>query len=240
MTITIDTPIPDSFVPLKNLPVRPTPFLWLFSLTSPLDEPIVDLEGNARVLQATANPAPVEFGTDDVGDPVVWSPWDVSFGALQATSDGSVSGLQLAIANPGGLLSELARENDWFARHVVRMILVHQDLLNDPAASWVTALRVVNVPTVSSEALTLSLALHDFDGVTIPTFLFGRLCRWRYRGFGCDFTGDPGNVELGQCTKSLNACRLRGLWELNNGLPVRHPRVYGGQRALPAGPFRTA
>lgn len=235
--------LPPSFVPLKNLQVQPDPWIWLFSMTSPDDGPVLDLDGESRVLAATANPVPVQWGTDASGQPQAWQPWDVAFGELPQNTEGTIDGLQLGVSNVFGLIEEYADANDGFADHILRMILVHPEALDNPNAALTTKLRVNDISSIDDNALVLNLSLHNFADTTVPTRLFSRQCRYRYRGPGCDFIGDPGNVELGQCVKTFAACQLRGEWEVANGLAATledalHPGRFGGQPALPAGPFR--
>lgn len=234
----LQSDLPADFIPLKNLQSQPDPWIWLFSMTSPTDDAIIDLDGQPRVLGATANPVPLEWGTEADGSPRVWSPWDVAFGELPQNSEGSVDGLQLGVSNVLGLVGEYAATNDGFADHILRMILVHPAALANPAAALTTKMRVTDISSIDENAVVLNLSLHVFQDVSIPDSLFSRQCRHRYRGEGCDFIGDPGNVELGQCVKTLAACKQRGAWELVNGLTVLHPLRFGGQAALPAGPFR--
>lgn len=233
-------PHPPEFDAQNVFTAHPDPYLWLFQITNPSGGPIKDVDGSDRVLRVTPNSAPVQFGSG-AGGPLTWDPYPIGFDELVRDDDGGVSAISLSVSMAAGMAMKVMRANDMFRRHIVTMHLVHSAFLDNPAMK---ATVVTTVTDVSANwiAATLTLGAFDVVGFSVPQSLATQRCRWTYRGFGCDFTGDPGNVELGACSKTLAACRRRGQWEIDNGLATSfadalHPRRFGGLPGLPSGSF---
>lgn len=228
-------------VPTKNAAAIGSPFLQLFALTDPQDGPILDVEGRRRTLRATSNPSAIIFGTDLEGAPIRWEPWDLVSGGITTDFDGSIHGITLTVSNLGAIVSTLYDLNNRFRKHIVRLLLPHQEHLDKPNAAYVVKARVASAE-VRYGTVVLSLSSHDFGSQAFPSRFITRECTWTYRDENCGFHGDPTN-SLGACTNLLSACRRRGQWQIDNGeatsfLDATHPYRYGGYFALPAGGFR--
>lgn len=226
---------PAGFVARNIFTAQPAPYLWLFELTSPTGGPIIDVGGAQTVLRVTPNPEPITF------DGLTWEPFPVTFNNLSRDAQGRVSAIQVSFSNAAPGVAKLMNANDQFRDHRLKMILVHGDFLLSPSAKSVIKTTVTSVMS-NWTAATLILSAYDQTGFTVPTALIMDRCRWTYRGFGCDFVGDPGNVELGSCAKTLTACRLRGQWEVDNALATtildaQHPRRFGGFPGLLVGAY---
>lgn len=215
----------------KNLPAQPDPFLWLFELTGPRGEALIDPDGGFMVLRWTPNPEPVTWRTWS------WGAYDAEFGEITISSNGDLNPITLSVSNAWATWFRLVEANDMLRDHILTMNLVHSlELASDePALSLRT--KVVDIEA-NTQTVTLALgagAFHDFD---VPKTLMGPLCRHGYRGPGCFFVGDPNNATLGLCAHTRAACNLRGDYEVANGLQKRHPKAFGGIVGLPKGPVR--
>lgn len=230
-------PHPPEFASLNVFTAQPDPYLWLFEVLDPDGGPIVGLDDELAVLRVTPNPVPVQFGADDQGEPLTWDPYPVAFGALERDQSGSVAQIDLTASNANGLLMTMLEKNDYFRGYRVRMRLVHSNYLDDPSKSVLIDATVVDV-AADWTRVTFSLSSYALADFSVPKTILQRSnCRWTYRQKGCDFIGDPGNAELGDCAKTLDACKLRGDWEADNGLEVRHPKVNGSFPSMPSGSF---
>ena len=229
--------VPATLKALKNALYQPDAWLWLYEVRNPDGGPVTTLQGEDTILRLTNNSEPVNFGLTTGGKPITWYPWHVEMKPLGEDAEANVTPITLTFANTLDMARAFAEANDNFRDHQVLMHLVSVAALSDPNAKWTLRTTVVRTG-VDDSALTLSLSaffLADFD---VPQSLMTRRCRWRYRGPGCFFAGDPGNAELGACEKTLPACELRGTWEEDNGLEVLHPGQFGGAPGLPYGPAR--
>ena len=219
----------------KNLPAQPDPFLWLIEGRSPSDGPILDPDGSTkRVLRLTPNREDVEFDTDSAGAPLLWYAYPIGFGEIEADLEGSRTTLSMTLSAAYGEATKWWEVNDYLRSHVIRLHLVHKNQLDNPSAKVTHRFRVADTE-ISLESITLHLAAGNYVDFDVPLKVMTPTCRWRYRGPGCFFIGDPGDAELGDCALTRQACDLRGDWEDANGLDRIHPRQFGGLPNLTSG-----
>lgn len=215
---------------------NPDPYLWLIEVTSPDDGPLVDPAGGLVVPRLTPNRTPITWGQDAQGQPKTFDPYPILFGDLAIDGEGSTFDLALSLSNAGARLMPMLEANEFLHGHRVQLILVHSSSLNNPADAAVIPLRVADMSADWDNA-TFSLSSFDESSFEIPqTILTRNSCRWRYRGPGCDFVGDPDNT-LGNCARTFSACEARGAYEEANGLAKRHPLRFGAFRGLLRGPI---
>jgi len=228
-------PHPGAFDLQKNIPAQPDPFIWLLEIRNPTNGPLIDPEGGGdAVLRLTPNLTDVEFGVDSLGAPIVWESYPWSFGEMRANTEGDLTPMSLTLANVLGDATKWWEANDFFRNHTLYLHLVHSAQLSDPSAKWTTAWKISSTD-LTLLAITATLAAGSFVDFDVPQSLVTDTCRHDYRQEGCFFIGDPGDT-LGDCELTVTACRLRGTWELDNGLPVLHPRQFGGAKDSPVGP----
>lgn len=227
--------IPAEFLQKKNLLIHPEPFLWLAEVRNPDDGPLVAPDGSSVVLRITPNEEPISFGINPgTGAPLVWSPWPMEFGDIEQDSEGNINTVPVTVSNVLGTTMRLLRDNDFLRGHRVYLHLVHFAFLSNPSAKWTIRASVADV-SADYEAATFDLSGFSFMNFDVPQRLVLRTCGHSYRDPDCGFVGDPGNVELGDCDLTYEACQLRGVWESDNGLVVQHPNNFGGAKAAPAG-----
>lgn len=228
--------MPSSFEPLIQLTASASPYFWLFEGTSPTDSGLVDVDGAQRVLRATSSAVAVRFDANPSnGEPLTWKPWPYEMSAIPSRSDGSNDGVSLALGNVDGYMTQVHDANNRLDDCIVRLHLVHADLLDDPSNRLTFKLRVSETQ-LGFAALTLRLGSLNFGRANLPPDIITRSCRKVYRSPQCGFVGDPKN-KLGQCSHLMAACIARGVAEDEEGLPVIHPLFFGGFEGLPAGTF---
>ena len=238
---------PSAFKELLGLAASQSHFFWLVQVTSPDDSGILDIDGSTRVLRLNDNGVAVAFDINPAsGQPLVWQAWPIKFSDISSTGDGSIEGVSIEFGNVDGYAARLFAQNNRFVDCVVRMRLVHSDLLEDPTAHTTFRLRVTS-SRLTYRSVSLQCSSHNFSGISFPIDLITRQCRFCYRGPECGFTPDvydPGNT-LGQCPKTLSACKARGQWAVDNGLAASvatsdWPLRFGGFQALPPSPLNVS
>jgi phage-related protein len=85
----------------------------------------------------------------------------------------------------------------------------------------------------SNEAVTFRLERANFFSRTTPQdrFVAGR-CRWEFGGRECGYVVNSAALYT-TCPKTLAGCVARGADHANRGLPVLHPRRFGGFPGIP-------
>ncbi len=229
--------IPPEFLAKKNLLLHPEPFLWLVEIRGPDDTPLVAPDGSDTILRITPNEEPIVFGVDpNTGIAHAWSPWKIRFGEILQDAEGNVNSIPVEVTNVLGVTMRLLRDNNFLRDAVVYLHLVHLAFLDNPSAKYTVRATVVD-SSADYETATFNLSSFDFMNFDVPQRLVLRTCGHNYRDDDCGFVGDPGNATLGDCDLTFEACELRGDEEASVGLPVIHPRNFGGAFALPIGPI---
>jgi len=232
----VPLPHPEPLAQLKHALISGDEWIWLLEITSPTGGALLDpADGSEVVPRITPHTVPLAYGSLTTGEPKTWSPWPCRIGELAQDSKGNINGLQISIGNALASVSRLLKANDWLRNHRVRVLLTHVSLLDQAEAH--TEWRATVVETTHSwGTTTLTLAAFAFMDFTVPQQLVTPLCPFKYRGKGCAFAGDPGDVDLGACVKHLEACEARGQWEQDHALPKMHPRNFGGFPGIAKGP----
>lgn len=226
---------------------HPDPAVWLIEIRSPEHGPLTLPNGTQGILRLTPNREPLSWGTSDVGAPLTWDPYPISFQKIDVSEDGSIPAIELVAANTvtsedasfinPALGSLLLQTNDMLSDHRVLLHLVQ----------WKGVLEPIHLSTITGtvvdsgltwEAVSLTLSNFNLTNFTIPQRIVGPSCWKIYKSAECGFVGDPGDVELGLCTYTESACEARGDHEAANGLEVLHPLLFGGFSAAARGPIR--
>jgi len=230
----VPLPHPDAFTELKNRLISSDEWIWLFEITSPTGGALLGPKGEEFVPRVTPHTVPVIYGTLSSGEPKEWMPWPCRLEEWSQDSKGNVNEMRVVFANILATANQLLVLNDYLRNHKVIVRVTHVTLLDQPQAHFTMRMTVVEA-TVSWEAVALTLSAFAFMDFSVPQQLVTPICPWKYRGKGCAFIGDPAST-LGDCAKSIEACRLRGAWELANGLPKLHPKNFGGFLGVAKGP----
>lgn len=215
---------------------RPDPMLWLIEVRSPAGGAVQDMDGQDSIIRLTPNREPVTYGASSSGVPIVWTPWDVTFSAMERRA-GEQPTVSLRTGFGSWHVNKLLDRNDRLRNHRVYMHLVPANALDDPHAAVTFPFKVSSVRTRWS-GFVFELAPRLLGEFSFPTQRITRdSCQHAYRGSGCLFNGDPGNT-LGDCVKTRAACNARGAWEVANGYPELHPQQFKAFAGLTRGAAR--
>lgn len=221
---------PSAFVGFANLARLEAPFLWLLEIHNPQGGGLVnpdDPDGDRFIPRLTTASERVAHNKMADGTDQFWNPYPIEISDFEASAEGDLEGTTIALGNVFQGLLRYWEANDRLRDHRVLLHLVNYQTLSDPNAR-VTFRFLVTQSELDNSALIMRLATGAAGEQDIPLSVVTPTCRWRYRGEGCFFVGDPDDAELGPCALTREACRLRGAWELANGYAVIHPRQFGG------------
>lgn len=234
--------VPNPFNELLGLAASGSAYFWLVEVTSSDDGGLTDLDGTARSLRMTTNGVAVNYGHNTVtGEPLTWQSWPIELGAINSTADGSIGSVNIRFANVGGYASRISQLNNQLIDCIVRLKFVSADLLSNDTANIPFNLTVVEV-SIANQGVSLRCSGQNLSGATYPLSIITRQCRFIYRDANCGFVATEYDTEntLGQCTKTLGACKARGQWMVDNTSATvvsdtNWPRRFGGFPALPPG-----
>lgn len=231
--------LPEAFIAVKNRGATSSAFFFLFEVKSPTGGPVRDTEGRLRVLRWTENNEEVTYGTSGIGTPLVFPAYPTTYDRVEFQQvERTSAGLEINVLN-AGLIDRLFEKNDSFRDHRMDLLLVCSVTLSDPSAHIRIRTEIVDCNR-SVGSVNFILAEPDMNRVHAPKSIITTDCRYPiYRGPGCDFAGDPDGAKLGDsCARTGDACTLRGLVEVQEGLAASlatadHPRRFGGFLSLP-------
>lgn len=182
---------------------------------------------------------------NEKGEPIVWQgntflPIPLEADGFEINSKGSLPRPTLTIANVDGLLSGLLYDLDDMVGVRVQRLRTFEKYLDavnfhsgvNPTANpnyFLPTERFIieRKNTETNTIVSFELASHmDLHGVKIPLRTIERnVCRWRYRGDGCGYSGDPvadandarlsntmthaEKMKADTCSHTYAGCRLR-------------------------------
>lgn len=219
--------VPSSFIGLANLARLPEPFLWLLEVHSPSGGGLLGPDGQRYIPRLTTYSQPVAWNKQADGTDQIWTPYQFEIEEIQASAEGDLEGMTIVLGNAFYQLAQYWELNDRLRDHAVILRLVNLATLADPNAHHSFRF-IVAQSELTESVLALRVASGAAAEQDIPLSVVTNTCRFAYRGEGCFFVGDPGDVELGLCSFTRSACRKRGEWEAANGYAVIHPRQFGG------------
>jgi len=213
--------IPQFIVP-KNMRAQGSPFIWLFWLATGSTIP--------SAYRFTANNTAVFFDADSSGNPLEWTPGNITFGEFEITSDGSLPSFDIGIGGGlGGLMQTILNDPDLLIGQDFDIYRVHEDQLGDPSAKSSFEGTVTNIHA-AVDAVVFTISSEDLLDVPVPNSVLDPLrCQRQYGDRGCGFqiaVHDPDLTSLGACPKTRPACRLRGDLEVANGAVRLHPKRF--------------
>lgn len=168
-------------------------------------------------------------------DTWTWSPFNFAFSPIEQTQDGDLPALDMSIDNVTRMLMRFLHEGDGLEGNRVRLYLVNEAGLGltYPDHEFMSWELDIASAQANDEAVSFRLEKVNFFSRLAPQdrYTAGR-CRWEYGGIDCGYVL---NAVAGfqTCPKTLSACADRGLDHLARGLPVLHPRRFGGFPGIP-------
>ena len=173
-----------------------------------------------------------ELGTDVVFNGITYNRLPIDATGFNRSGDGRPARPRIVVANIGGLIGELARqENDLIGAKVTRTrtLLKYLDAINfdqgNPTADpnqildreiWYVDRRANENQILVEFELT---SAYDLTDVKLPRRqVIQNVCTWQYRSPECGYTGGPvadindqptSDPNQDRCGKRLQSCKLR-------------------------------
>lgn len=182
-----------------------------------------------------------------------WSPFRVQVAAVAKDGEGVLPEFDLTVGNISREFGQ-AIEAGYLLDREVRIMLINVGVSYDEASSsnqvHLVTFTVIGA-SVSYEEATLHLGKPNLNEAPFPSQRYVRSkCRWVFGGAGCGFdtsltyqtpTSYP-NFDSTTCDYGLataNGCRAHGAAQDASGLPVLHPKRFGGFKDIPRGRARS-
>lgn len=215
--------MPSTTVLARSQEPRPTsPLLWLWEITLAVEES----PGNTIVARLVANPEPITVGGK------TFHPFPVSQSPYELTADGDLPTLSLSVDNRTRWLTPWLRDGNAFLGRRVKLWIVDAGSL--PATLSLAEPFTFQIAelSVTAEAATFRLQIESVYQIQVPEDRFSpRRCRWDFGGPECGYLVNS-VAAFTTCGKLVADCIARGLDEAARGIPVRHPRRFGGFRGV--------
>jgi len=205
----MSAPVTPAQAAIKNALALGRPYVWLFEFQVPTTPP--------ERIRLAAHDEDVSYGTNSVGAPLVYSPYDVRLDPIEQNTDGDLVNLRVTVSNVRRELMALVEAYNALIGQPAFMQLVHLDLLSD-ADPLVAIDGKVASASATAESIVFEVGLYYPSRGTFPTGRVSRdWCRFRYKGVRCGYTG-----ALPSCDKSLdgaNGCEVHGNGPRFGGFP---------------------
>lgn len=165
----------------------------------------------------------------------VWEPFNFAISPMTTNQEGDLPTVQLTVDNVGRNLMLPLHEGNGLEGNYCHVYLVPRSGLSVAYPNHEYRLFQFQVASASAddEVVTFKLERANFFTRQVPQDRFSaRRCRW---GFGGDECGYVQNAvaTYTDCDKTLAKCIERGQDHAARGLPVLHPRRFGGFPGIP-------
>lgn len=198
------------------------PMIWLYEIGV--------LSSPAKRFRLTNFDRKVNFGTDSLGDPVVYSPFPIAHGDLRVTRQADLPQFQIQVGTASLEMIQYFEDfNGLIGGPATIRLVSSADLLNPN--SQLAFYGQVTECQVRTDRTALSIGPLDLQNVTSPAQRFKKFhCRHRFGGPACgaDLTDAGFVAEHPTCDHTHENCEEIGATEAALGLPVLHPLRWGG------------
>jgi hypothetical protein len=164
-----------------------------------------------------------------------FEPYSFTISPIESNSEGDLPQIDLSIDNAARTLMRYLHEAQGCEGNYCKIWLVSESGLEIPHPDGEELLWNFNVSAASanSDVVTFRLEKANFFSRSSPQdrFVAGR-CRWQFGGRECGYVINA-VAAYSSCPKDLDSCINRGLDHANRGLPVLHPRRFGGFPGIP-------
>ena len=203
------------------------PWVWLYEVEVPTTPP--------TRYRLTNYDAEITFGAATDGTPLVYTPFPVVQTNLEQNAEGDLPQIQLQVSNESLFIRSILEDYDGLVGQPIVVKLVHTLELEVASAAVRFDGQIVSCSAtfdrVSWNVSALSLTQAVLPG---QRYIRGH-CRFRYGDERCgyDLTNSTLATAHPACSKSLEACELRGDEEVAAGLLRQHPARFGGWPGIP-------
>lgn len=223
--------IPQTFIDEGERPQQDQTWIWLLQIQAELFD-----GSNTPVLFRFTNYKEELVWPIGVTPTQTWYPFPFEFSGIETSGEGNLPQLEMAVDNSTRLLMDLLHEQHGFEGNPAVLHLVNEagkDIAspNEEGLTW-------NFTIVASSATDESVALRfetkNWFEVKTPADRFtAARCRWQFGDPAtCGYIINSG-AAFTDCNKTVSDCILRGQDEASRGLPVLHPRRFGGFPGIP-------
>lgn len=223
----------------KNQLEQSSPIIWLISLKVPSEPP-------TRIRITNFN-AQVARGVNSVGDPLIYSPFPIAIGDFRQTSGGDLPSTTINIANADLQLKTIINQYKGLIGQEIVIRWVPIDDLQTPEAEgkFVGSITGCNV---DAGVISFTYGARNLQKASFPRNRYiSNHCQWRFGteecGYSIPASGSPpvstatntvgGGFDF--CPRTLEACEERGEDEDARGLPILHPKRFGGYPGIQRG-----
>jgi phage-related protein len=164
-----------------------------------------------------------------------WYPFNFTFTPIEQNQEGDLPQIDLSIDNVSRTLMRYLHNGDGMEGNYAKLILVPANGLdiaypNHEFQQW--DLQVAGA-MASDEAVTFRLERANFFTRQSPQDRYvASRCRWEFGGPECGYIVNQ-VAAYTTCPKTMDGCIARGLDHASRGLPVLHPRRFGGFPGIP-------
>jgi len=220
--------LPTEFEGLIEQPHADSPYVWLWELV--LDAPLTNPPSAPTWARLTSYDEDVSWPPGEGAK--TWYSMSLEHSEIEQSGEGNLPSLSLLIDNTGRWLMPYLETFDLDGNRAT-LFLINQKYVGSAQAfiKW-----EFEIAGASANRSQVELKLAD------PNNLERRLPEDRYNAVRCRWT-EFGGPECGyiinsaaahaSCDRTLAACVERGEDELARGLPVIHPKRFGGFAAIP-------
>lgn len=164
-----------------------------------------------------------------------WYPINFTFNAIEQDQEGNLPQLDLSIDNTTRALMRVLHSGDGMEGNYCHIYLVPRSTLSIASPNHVFQVWKLDVAATfaTDEAITFRLEKTNFFQKMVPQDRFhAERCRWSFGSPECGYVIN--NIAAyTTCPKTVAACKLRGQDHAARGLPVLHPRRFGGFPGIP-------
>lgn len=186
------------------------------------------------VFRVTSYEAEVAWpASSPVGE--TWTPFVFTFSPIEQDQEGNLPQIDLTVDNTARHLMRYLHNGDGLEGNKVRVFLANANGLALAYPNHEYQLWEFDIAGASAndESVTFRLERANFFSKLAPQDRYvASRCRWEHGGSEC---GYPINAAAAfqTCSRTLSACADHGADELLRGLPVLHPRRFGGFPGIP-------
>lgn len=168
----------------------------------------------------------INYGKDSNGVSVPWYPYDVNFDQIDSDEESNLVEFKIIINNGAREVANALSQHD-FTGQRVRFLMVHALELDVDGSAVIDQPGKISRVDYSRTATTINVSISNLYDYFLPSRIYSRsICGKLYGGPECLIDKTlPGMPQV--CSRLLGACEDRGDVEVTNGLPRKHPLLFG-------------
>lgn len=226
--------LPASFKTEIERPHGTVPLLWFVELQVARPYQSGDTVVPAVLLRITNHHSEIAWPASSPGSET-WYPYNFTFTPIEQNQEGDLPQLDLSVDNSARVLMRYLHAGHGLEGNYCRIYLVPETALGiaHPNHEYQRWDLLIAGALASDEAVTFRLERANFFSRQAPQdrYIAGR-CRWEFGSPECGYIIND-VAAFTSCPKTVDACVARGADHASRGLPVLHPRRFGGFPGIP-------